>query len=100
MYEEMTHQCVQDNVEREDECLVEMRLYVPPGHPLAKSDGAAGKQKRGEGSEDEGEEDVESTDAAAAALHAAITKAAGIAGVTGDAIAGTASTADPTAYHL
>ena len=98
----------EDNVEREDEVLVEMRLFVAAEHELADAAAAsAAARKRAQdladrrgvaagGDEDDAEaaaaakaELVERAGAdAAMQLHALITDAAGVAGVAGDAIAG------------
>lgn len=89
-----------DTVEREDETLVEMRLYVPRGASIpgaAAALAAAGgkakaKKEKGDADGEEGEggeEDEDEDDAgpdAAAALHSLITDAAGIRGVTGESL--------------
>jgi structure-specific recognition protein 1 len=104
-------------VEREDETLIEMRLYVPPGHALpgvdmdaaaeaarekakaraakhggAKKAGSAGSSAEEGGSAEDGEDEdagggAGTGDGAANVLHSLVSDAAGIAGVSGEAIA-------------
>lgn len=95
----------EDTVEKEDEVLVEMRLFVPAEHELADAAAAATAarkraaelaERRGAGADEDAEAEaaakaelIEAAGAdAAMQLHALITDAAGVAGVTGDAIAG------------
>lgn len=85
---EVEIQCIDDDtVEREDECLVEMKLYVPeeanvPGVEAFKNKRKASKSSSADGEDEEDEGELSTS----AALHAMITEAAGIRGVTGDAL--------------
>ena len=96
-----------DTLEREDEALVEMRLYVAPEHELAGVDmavaGAAATTKAKarrraaalkaaaaagvEAPPSEGDSDVEDTGDASAVLHSLISDAAGVHGSAGEPIA-------------
>jgi structure-specific recognition protein 1 len=78
-----------DNVDKEDEVLIEMKVYVPAGHKLLgeaatkAAEDLRGSAKKGDDEDgDDGEVD------SAVVLHKAITERAGIAGVTGEAVAG------------